>query len=619
MLDKINSPKDLRAMPLKDLPELAQEIRRRIIEVVSRQGGHLASSLGAVELAIALHYCLNTPDDIIIWDVGHQSYPHKILTGRNKRFDTLRQKGGLSGFPCGSESEFDAFTTGHASTAISLALGIVCGRDIKGDSAPAKAVAVIGDGSLSGGPCFEGLNNAGHLGKDIIVVLNTNELSIAPNVGALSVYLNKIISLPLYNRFRDSLEGFLKNRVKGGKRLLKLADKLEEGIKGIFIPGAFFEEMGFRYFGPFDGHDLNTLIPAFKNILNLKGPIIFHVITKKGKGFKPAEDKPVNFHSAPPFDMATGEPVKKAASPAYTEIFSGKLLDIAGRNNRVVAITAAMPEGTGLDRFRDKYPERFFDVGIAEEHAVCFAAGLAKKGLIPVVAVYSTFLQRAFDQLIMDAALQDLSIVFALDRAGVVGGDGVTHQGIFDIAYLSNVPGMVVMAPKDAAELEKMLEFAVDFGHPVAIRYPKSAAPGTRYPSGGEDIKLGMPEVIKQGRDIVIIALGSMAAASYEAALELEKSGVSVKVINARFAKPINAEFYARQIKGAAKVFTIEEGITEGGFGARLAQTMEGQSECAVRNIGLPCEFIAHAGREELLVDFKLDKAGITEQIRRRL
>lgn len=619
MLDKINSPKDLRAMPLKDLPELAQEIRRRIIEVVSRRGGHLASSLGAVELAIALHYCLNTPDDIIIWDVGHQSYPHKILTGRNKRFDTLRQKGGLSGFPCRNESEFDAFTTGHSSTAISLALGVVCGRDIKGDGAPAKAVAVIGDGSLSGGPCFEGLNNAGHLGKDIIVVLNTNELSIAPNVGALSVYLNKIISLPLYNRFRDSLEDFLKNRVKGGRRLLKLADKLEEGIKGIFIPGAFFEEMGFRYFGPFDGHDLNTLIPAFKNILNLKGPIVFHVITKKGKGFKPAEDKPVNFHSAPPFDIATGEPAKKSGLPNYTEVFSGKLIDIAGRNNRIVAITAAMPEGTGLDRFRDKYPKRFFDVGIAEEHAVCFAAGLAKKGLIPVVAVYSTFLQRAFDQLIMDAALQDLSIVFALDRAGIVGGDGVTHQGIFDISYLSSVPGMAVMAPKDAAELEAMLEFAVGFGHPVAIRYPKSAAPATRYALEEKEIKLGMPEVVKQGRDVVIIALGSMAAVSYEAALDLESSGVSVKVINARFAKPINAEFYARQIKGAAKVFTIEEGIAEGGFGARLARAIGGQSECAVRNIGLPCEFIAHAGREELLAGFKLDKAGITEQIRRYL
>src|SRR3989338_6434361 len=430
LLEKINSPYDIKRLTLEQLPQLAGEVRQRIIDVVSHTGGHLASSLGAVELIVALHYCLNPERDKIIFDVGHQSYAHKILTGRNKGFDTLRQFQGVSGFPCKDESCLDPFTTGHSSTAVSLALGLACARDYNVSAEEYfKVVAVIGDGSLSGGLCFEGLNNAGHLKKDILVILNTNELSIATNVGALSTYLNKLISLPIYNRFRASLEHFVKSRLPKGGRLIKLAGKFEEGLKGLFIPGMFFEELGFRYFGPLDGHNLHNLIPTLKNILDIKSPVLLHVITKKGKGYVPAENEPVKFHSVGPFEITTGRPKPGCARPkTYTEVFSNKLIELAKKNARIVAITAAIPEGTGLDQFRDLYPERFFDVGIAEGHAVCFAGGLAREGLKPVLAVYSTFLQRAYDQIIEGISLQNLAIVLAIDRAGIVGEDGGTHQ-----------------------------------------------------------------------------------------------------------------------------------------------------------------------------------------------
>ena len=408
-LESINSPADLKKLNLEELPLLASEIRQRIIEVISSCGGHLASSLGAVELAIALHYCLDTPNDKIIWDVGHQAYAHKILTGRNKDFFCIRQYGGLSGFPSKDESAYDTFTTGHSSTAVSLALGLACSRDYLSEEKYFKVVAIIGDGSLSGGLCFEGLNNAGHLKKDILVILNTNELSIAPNAGALSIYLNKIISLPIYNRFRKSLENFIKSRLPKESRLIKIANKFEEGLKGLFIPGILFEELGFRYFGPLNGHNLNLLIPALKNIINIKGPVLLHVVTKKGKGYPPAENDPVRFHSVSPFEIKTAETLSKKGGEhvlTYTEVFREKLVELARQNLAIVAITAAMPEGTGLDKFRDLYPKRFFDVGIAEEHAVCFAAGMAKQGLKPVVAIYSTFLQRAYDEIMEAVALQ---------------------------------------------------------------------------------------------------------------------------------------------------------------------------------------------------------------------
>ncbi len=611
LLETIHSPQELKKIPVEQLPLLASEIRKRMVEAVSSCGGHLASSLGAVELVIALHYCLDTPKDKIIWDVGHQSYAHKILTGRNQDFDCLRQYQGLSGFPCREESAYDPFTTGHSSTAVSLALGLACARDLLAQDKYFKVVAVIGDGSLSGGLCFEGLNNAGHLKKDLVVVLNTNELSIAPNVGALSTYLNKLISLPVYNRFKNSLEALVKSRLPKGSRILKIANKFEEGLKGLFVPGMLFEELGFRYFGPFDGHNLNLLIHTFKNISNIKGPLLLHVITKKGKGYPPAEAEPVRFHSTRPFDIGTGKSAsQKSATPSYTDVFSRKLTELAGDNPRIVAITAAMPEGTGLDRFRDLYPQRFFDVGIAEEHAVCFAAGLASQGFKPVVAVYSTFLQRAYDQIIEEVALQNLSIVFAIDRAGIVGGDGATHQGIFDIAFLRNIPNLVVMAPKDGGELKNMLEFAVGLNSAVTLRYPKDNIPAAS--PEGSPLELGKAELLKQGKDAIIIALGSMVMPSLLAAQALEKQGLEIGLINARFVKPLDTELFKKISRQTEFIFTVEEGVLEGGFGSAVGEAIDRP----VTRMGLPSDFIPCGGREILLASHSLDAQGIINKIK---
>lgn len=617
-LENIGSPQDLKNLTAEQLCVLASEIRSRIVEVVSKTGGHLASSLGAVEIAIALHYCLEAPRDRIIWDVGHQSYAHKILTGRNKDFVCLRQYQGLTGFPSKEESEYDSFTTGHSSTAVSLALGLACGRDNLPADKHFRVAAVIGDGSLSGGLCFEGLNNAGHLKKDILIILNTNELSIAPNVGALSTYLNKIISLPLYNRFRASLDNFVKSRLPKGSRVLKIANKFEEGLKGLFIPGMFFEELGFRYFGPLDGHNLPLLIHTLKNILFLRGPLLLHVVTKKGKGYLPAEKEPVRFHSAAPFDIQTGESKTKSQSKQanYTEIFSEKLVQLAKDNANIVAITAAMPEGTGLDRFRDNFPQRFFDVGIAEGHAVCFAAGLCRQGLKPVVAVYSTFLQRAYDQLIEAISLQNLSAIFAIDRAGVVGEDGATHQGAFDIAYLRHIPRLVLMAPKDGEELGRMLEFAVTLNKPVAIRYPKDRTPehqSARTPA--REIELGKAELLKVGKDFLVIAYGSMAVPALEAAKILAQGGLDGCVINARFAKPLDVKLFEESAAKTKHIFTVEDGVIDGGFGSAV---MEALNKPVVR-LGLPDEFISCGKRDLLLDKFGLSAKGIAEKIKAQI
>ena len=603
MLEKIQSPNDLRALNIEQLPVLASEIRKRIIDTVSKTGGHVASSLGAVELTLALHYCLNTPDDKIIFDVGHQSYAHKILTGRNDSFDTLRQYQGLSGFPSKDESIYDPFTTGHSSSAVSIALGLACSRDLDKTKSNFKTVAVIGDGSLSGGLCFEGLNNAGHLKKDILVILNTNELSIAPNTGAISIYLNKLISLPVYNRFKESLEKFANSRIPKGSRILKLANKFEEGLKNLFVPGMLFEELGFRYFGPLDGHDLNLLIKTLKNISQVKGPLLLHVITKKGKGYLPAELDPVRFHGLGPFDAATGEVVKAQGGETYTKVFSNKIVDLAKQNEKIIAITAAMPEGTGLDKFRDTFPQRFFDVGIAEAHAVCFAAGLAKAGFKPVVAIYSTFLQRAYDQIIEDVALQDLPVVFCLDRAGIVGEDGVTHQGIFDIAYLRTVPNLVIMAPKDTRELEEMLEFSFQLDKPVALRYPKGSSVTLNLKN--LPIELGKAEILKEGSDFIVFALGSMVMPAYEALNLLAKEGLSGTLVNARFVKPLDNQLLKKICFGSKRIFTVEEGIIDAGFGSAISEAVG----MPVIRLGLPCEFIAHGKREILL-----DKYGLTAE-----
>jgi len=612
-LEKINSPRELRNLKSEELTKLASEIRQKITETVSLNGGHLASSLGAVELIIALHYCLNTPEDKLIFDVGHQSYAHKLVTGRAESFSTLRQYRGLSGFPLQDESEFDVFTTGHSSSAVSMALGLVCARDSLPAAGSFKVVAVIGDGSLSGGLCFEGLNNAGHLKKDILVILNTNELSIAPNVGAISNYLNKIISLPVYNHFRESLVKFLSSRGPRSERLLKLASKFEEGLKGLFIPGVLFEELGFRYFGPLDGHNLELLIPALKNILNIKGPRILHVVTKKGKGYFAAERDPVKFHGTGPFDIKTGAAeVKPECKKSYTEIFGEKLVELAHHDNKIVAITAAMPEGTGLDKFRDSFPERFFDVGIAEPHAVTFSAGLAKGGLKPVVALYSTFLQRAYDQIIEDVALQKLPVVFCIDRAGIVGEDGVTHQGIFDISFLNTIPDFISMAPKDGEELKMMLEFALSLNKPVALRYPRGQISSLSENKIGKKIELGKPEFLKAGDDFAIIALGSMVAPSLEAAELLEKAGYSGTVINARFAKPLDKIILDGIGKKFKFIFTAEEGIIDSGFGSSL----ENLISKPVIKMGLPCKFIPHGKRELLLEEYGLSAQAIAERIR---
>ena len=616
LLERINSPQDLKKLSLEELNALAVELRARLVEVVSQTGGHLASSLGAVELIIALHYCLNTPKDKIIFDVGHQAYAHKILTGRNCRFSTLRQYQGLSGFPSKDESIYDPFTTGHSSNAVSLGLGLACARDLLPQEEQFKVACVIGDGSLSGGLCFEGLNNTGHLKKDILVILNTNELSIAPNVGAISNYLNKIISLPVYNRFHDNLVNFLTSRVPRGSRLIKLMAKFEEGLKGLFVPGMLFEELGFRYFGPIDGHDLGVLTHTLKNIINIKGPRLLHVVTKKGKGCSFAEKNPVRFHGVSCFDINTGEAMPKKSSPelkSYTEIFRDKIVELGNKDSRILAITAAMPEGTGLNKFRDSFPERFFDVGIAEAHAVCFAAGLAKQGFKPVVAVYSTFLQRAYDQIIQEVSLQELPVIFAVDRAGIVGEDGVTHQGIFDIAYLKSIPNLVVMAPKDGRELEAMFEFAFGLGKPVAIRYPRAnTSLGGDLPA---PLKLGKAEIIKQGKDFTIIALGSMVSVAMDAVELLNKEGLSGSLINARFAAPLDIALMKSVYVKTKLVFTIEEGIRDAGFGSAVAQELDTQ----VMRIGLPSEFIPHGSRELLLNNYGLSALGIAENIRQAL
>ncbi|OGX25604.1 MAG: 1-deoxy-D-xylulose-5-phosphate synthase [Omnitrophica WOR_2 bacterium RIFCSPHIGHO2_02_FULL_45_21] len=602
LLESINAPQDLKKLKLQQLNVLCAEVRSRIVEVVSRNGGHLASSLGAVEIIMALHYCLNFPEDMIVFDVGHQAYAHKLLSGRNNRFDSLRKAGGMSGFPSHTESTYDPFTAGHSSDAVSLALGLSAGGC-------KKAVALIGDGSLSGGLCFEGLNNAGHLKKDILVVLNTNELSISPAVGAVSVYLNKIISQPLYNRFRQSLENFVRNRLPKGRIILKLADKFEKELKGFFVPGMLFEELGFRYFGPLDGHNLGLLIHTLKNILTFKGPILLHVFTKKGMGYPPSENDPVFFHSAAPFDIATGRPLNILISESYTDVFGRKIVELAKMNKNIVAITAAMPEGTGLAQFRDKYPDRFYDTGIAEAHAVCFAVGLAKKGMKPVVVVYSTFLQRAYDQLIESVGLQNLPLTLCLDRAGISGEDGVTHQGIFDLAYLRSIPNLVVMAPHSADELEAMLEFAISLDKPVAIRYPKDKISAVRYPLSA--IRYAKAEILKEGRDIAIIAIGAMVTSSLEAAALLEKENLDACVVNGRFVKPLDKELFLRLSAEFKYIVTVEDGILDGGFGSSVLELLNRP----ILRLGLPCEFIEHGKREWLLEKYGLDAKGIAQSV----
>ncbi len=614
LIDGINNPADLRKLPVEALPKVAEEIREEILKVVSRSGGHLASSLGAVELAIAAHYAFNTPKDILLWDVGHQAYPHKVLTGRLKGFPTLRRLGGLSGFLNKDESpEYDVFTCGHSSTSISNALGLVMARDLNGETN--KVAAIIGDASLAGGMAFEALNHAGHIGKDIVVILNDNERSISKSVGALSRYLNRIIAAPAYNKIRLDVERLVKRIPRFGFRAYRAARKLEEGLKNLLIPGMFFEEMGFRYFGPIDGHNIKELVVTFRKLMNLREPILIHVITKKGKGCKFAEDDPAAFHGTGPFDPENGKKAVAEAGMTFTQAFGDKIAELAGKNPKIVGITAAMLDGTGFGKFAATFPERFFDVGIAEEHAIGFAAGIARGGFRPIVSIYSTFLQRGYDQIIHDVCLQNLPVVFCLDRAGLVGEDGPTHHGLFDIAYLRNLPNLTLMAPSSPAELKAMLEFALTINAPVAIRYPR----GTALPSieSVSPIRLGKSEVLEKGQDLAIIALGSMIEVAMKISALLAKKHFRAMVVNARFIKPLDEELLSDICADIKRIVTIEEGVLDGGFGSSVLEFIEKTSikGVKVRRIGLPARFIEHGKRDELFLKYNLTPGAICDVI----
>lgn len=616
VLKKLRTPDELKSFSVKQLEVLAGEIREKIIDTVSRTGGHLASSLGVVELTIALHRVLNTPADKIVWDVGHQAYAHKLLTGRLEQFDTLRQLGGISGFPKRDESPYDAFDVGHSSTSISAALGMAAARDCHGSQE--KVVAVIGDGSLTGGMAFEALNQAGDQQKNLIVVLNDNEMSISPNVGALSSLINRKMTSELVVRIKKEAENFLSHVPRIGKDLLKVARKAEDSLKGFFTPGMLFEAFGFDYVGPLNGHRLETLIPALENVANLEGPVLVHVVTRKGKGFEPAERNPSLFHGVGPFDKATGEVRGGKGGPAsFTGVFGKTLTAMAEKDERIVAITAAMLEGTGLKEFSQRFPQRFFDVGIAEQHAVTFAAGLACQGMRPVVALYSTFLQRAYDNVVHDVALQRLPVTFAIDRAGLVGADGPTHHGVFDFSFLRHIPNMVVMAPRDEIELQRAMLTATLHDGPVAYRYPRGQAFGLPLPDAIEPFAVGRGEKLRDGNDAVIFALGTVCREALLAADMLAGEGLSVGVVDPRFLKPLDKELLVAEARRTGVVVTVEENVRQGGFGSAVLEMLGDEGIAArVLRIGLPDRFVEQGTQPQLHARYGLDAEGIAAGVR---
>ena len=615
LLDRVKSPADLRGMSHDELRKLAEDVRARLIDVCSRTGGHIGAGLGVVELTIALHYAFDTPRDQLVWDVGHQGYPHKLLTGRNERMETLRQESGVSGFLKRTESEYDAFGAGHAATAISAALGIAAGRDVKGEEF--KVVAILGDGALTSGLAYEGLNNAGHSDRDVVVVLNDNEMSIAPNVGAMSKYLNSVQRNSLYNRVRSAIGEFV-DHAPGP--LSTIVRKWEESVKTFLTPGVLFEELGFRYFGPIDGHDIDLLVETFAAVRALKGPRLVHVITKKGKGFPAGEQSLEKWHALPPgHDPTTGAQRKPStANPAYTKLFGTGLVELGAETRDLVAITAAMPSGTGTDAFAKAYPNRFFDVGIAEGHAVTFAAGLATRGVRPVVAIYSTFLQRAYDNIIHDVAIQSLPVIFCMDRAGLVGEDGETHMGLYDIAYMLAVPGMTVTAPKDATEMLALLKTALAHrSGPFAIRYPRDAAPDRPQPANSiPPVPYGTWEVPRRGGEFAIFAVGTMVLQALAAAESLAADGINVTVVNCRFLKPYDEVTLAAVLADHKHVLVVEEGTIVNGFGAYLAETLQTtHPDVRVLALGVPDRLIEQAPRAEQLERCGLTAAGITRRI----
>jgi len=618
LIEKINSPSDLKSLSRSDLPVLAAEIRKLIVDVVSKNGGHLASSLGAVELAIAIHYVFDAPDDKIIWDVGHQAYAHKLITGRREQFHTLRQYRGLCGFTRMSESPYDAFSTGHSSTSISASLGMACAKRLKNDTS--KVIAVIGDGSMTAGLAYEGLNQAGDIHKDLIVIFNDNEMSISKNVGALSSLLSRTFSVQYLQNFKKELGDFLKSLPKIGDDVYKFAKRSEESLKNLITPGILFEAFNFEYFGPINGHKLNHLIDILNNIKELKEPVLLHVTTKKGKGYPPAEKNPVYFHGVGSFEVKTGNCIKKKGPIlSYTEVFGNTLVELAEKDNKIIAVTAAMPEGTGLSIFAKTYPERFFDVGIAEQHGVTFAAGLATEGFKPVVSIYSTFLQRAYDQILHDVCIEALPVIFAVDRGGIVGEDGATHNGLFDLSYLRSLPNMVVMAPKDENELRQMLVTSLGHNGPIAFRYPRGRGTGVDISEDIVPLPIGKGEVLKEGKDMLILAIGRSVCEALSAYSTLsEEHNISSTVVNCRFVKPLDTELITSLAKKIPRIITIEENVRQGGFGSAILECLndEGITSFHLKRMGIPDIFVEHGKQELLRSKYNIDAPAIVNAAR---
>ena len=615
LLDKINSPADVKKLSDEQLKQLAAEIRQLLIKVISHTGGHLAPNLGVVELTLALHKVFTTPQDKLVFDVGHQAYIHKIITGRREQFPTLRQYGGLSGFPKRCESEHDAFGTGHSSTSISAALGMAAARDLQGEDY--NVVAIIGDGSMTGGMAFEALNNAGTLHKKMVVVLNDNEMSISKNVGAMSDYLYHLRTGETYNKIKNDIEGWLKN-MEFGTDVLKAIRRLKGSVKYLMVPTSIFEELGFTYLGPVDGHDIHGLIEVLQAAKKIDGPVMVHVLTKKGKGYKPAEESPNKFHGTGPFEIATGKKITNPAAPiSYTEVFGKTITELADSDKKVVGLTAAMPDGTGLNIFAQAHPDRFFDVGIAEQHAVTAAAGMAAAGMKPVTAIYSTFMQRAYDSILHDICMQKLHVTMCLDRAGLVGDDGYTHHGVFDYAYLRSIPNMTIMAPKDENELRHMLKTALSFNGPISVRYPRGSGVGVDITEPMRELPIGKAEVLREGKELCFWAIGSMVQSAVQAADKLKEQGIDAGVVNMRFAKPLDKELLIEHAKRYGKLVTLEEGVLAGGVGSEVLEILDDAGllqQCAVLRLGIPDEFVTHGDKKLLFRDLGLDTDAIVQK-----
>ncbi|MCK4771918.1 MAG: 1-deoxy-D-xylulose-5-phosphate synthase [Candidatus Latescibacteria bacterium] len=615
LLDTIESPADLKELSTEQLEQLAWEIRERLIEVLSNTGGHLAPNLGIVELTIALHTVFDSPRDRMIWDVSHQSYVHKILTGRKENFPTIRQYKGISGYTSRDESEHDAFGAGHASTAISAASGIARARDHKGDDY--HVIAIVGDGAMTGGLAFEGLNNLGASHSDVLIILNDNDMSIAPNVGAIHEHFTTAISNPLYNKVKDQIWEAISKVPAVGKPASSLGHKMEESLKNLLVPGIIFDRLGIRYFGPVDGHDIEGLVRRLRDLKNLKGPKLLHIKTKKGKGYEPAENDATSFHGTGAFDRVTGEGKKKDGPPSYTSVFGKAIVEECRRDERIVGITGAMANGTGLDYLADAIPDRFYDVGIAEAHAVCFAAGLASNGMKPVCAIYSTFLQRAFDQVVHDVALQNLNVFFCMDRSGLVGDDGPTHHGTLDLSYLRCVPNMVIMVPKDENELVNMLRTGLLYDGPIAMRYPRGEGEGVKIDHEPQELPIGAGEVLNEGSDVALLAVGRMVGFARRAVEHLSRNGIEATLVNARFVKPIDEELIGRLADEIGMIVTLEENNIRGGFGTAVLEFLSrtGRTSVPTLTLGLPDAFVTHGTIEQLMKEIELDPESISSRI----